>query len=187
MRELQVLLAPGAELTQHYIMRFHAMRDYFADGHVNSARLPALRRVGRRFQGDALCVIAVFDIEGTRFADDVGDLIGHALIIVVWWNDIDIASGREHAFRRIRQNGQDGGGADDEDFRQSETLADFQDDVLQLTPARVESKIRCRSAGETNALKGDSLRNTSATSEDSVMTRTTSTKGPCKSSCQRSW
>src|ERR1700722_2374897 len=135
MRELQVLLAPGAELTAHYIMRFDAMRAYFADGHVNSARLPALRRVGRRFQGDALCVIAVFDIEGTRFADDVGDLIGHALIIVVWWNDIDIASGREHAFRRIRQNGQDGGGADDEDFRQSETLADFKDDVLQLTAA----------------------------------------------------
>jgi hypothetical protein len=54
-------------------MRLHAVRDNFYDRHVYGARLPSARRVGRGFEGDALCVIAIFDIEGTRFADDEGE------------------------------------------------------------------------------------------------------------------
>jgi hypothetical protein len=52
-------------------------------------------------------------------------------------DDIDIAGSREHAFRRIRQNGQDAGRADDKDFSQRETVADFKDDVSQLTASHV--------------------------------------------------
>ena len=84
--------------------------------------------------------------------------------------------------------------ADDKDFTQSETRADFKDDVLQLTaahaanPPRVESKIRRRSAGEMNALKGDSLRNTSAASEDWVMANAHRIdQGTLRISCHRSW
>jgi hypothetical protein len=133
-RELEILVASGAELAQNDIMQLHAVRDNFSDGHIYGARLPSARRVSRGLEGDALCVIAIFDIEGTSFADDEGDSIGHAFI-AVWWNDIDIASSCEDTFRRIRKHRQYCGRTYDEDFCQSEALPDFKNDVLQLNAA----------------------------------------------------
>lgn len=119
----------GAELAENDIMRLHAVRDNFLDGQIYSAGSPSARRVGRSLEGDAACVIAILDIEGTCFADDEGDPIGHALI-TVWRIDIGIASGCEDAFRRIRKHRQYCGRTEDEDFCKSEALPDFKNDVL---------------------------------------------------------
>jgi hypothetical protein len=81
-RELEIPLPSGAELAQDDIIWLHAVRDNFSDGYIYGARLPANRRVGRGLKGDALCVIAIFDIERTRFTDgevgpdDLAQMVG---------------------------------------------------------------------------------------------------------------
>jgi hypothetical protein len=132
-RELEVLVATGTEFAQHQVVGLHAPARVLGHSDWNGTCLPVGRREGGRAQADALGVVPVLDVEVARFTQDEGASVCE-LLVIVGRDHIDVARGRQGPGGRIRQCGQDRGGADDVEVVQVEAPADLEDHVLELVP-----------------------------------------------------